>query len=843
MNIYNSLLIVFVNFCSILGFIYFFYLIFTSNKNIIYKNFAFFFLINALWNISNLINILKKDLITNNSIKYLFFFLFLFYYFYISNFFYGKKTNKTRLIYPISFLFFIFGIFLAFYNSEYFIKYILFILIIHFMHSFSFIVFDKINNKNNKIQNFLALNYLISILISIIIVLTYSLFVKKDIFNLNYSFSLSELLYFLQIILPIFFNSVYLVGIRKILLFEIKNGSWQYFIMNNVDASIIYLNQLNQIVYVNDQFSNLTGYDLKMIKNKDIKDILNLQKSVLILPNREKINVEYQFYKTKSSSKIKSLITLKALKNEYEIEIIKKNEEEYKNKLFHYEELNDKLLSIMPGIILFLSKDGKIINFNQDFLDIFNLKKEEAKSLFIYDFFEKVEFLNIERKDLKKEESIDSITNKINGEKVAIDKKIFIIDCKNLIDTNIDTNIDKKNEYLKKLIKEDSLNKTEENIILRSSYIIILRDITDIYIAQDKLKNNTMILMNFFRLNPLPICFIDFNSLIKITNKSFAESFKNFKSFNFLNFIEEIKDLNNFKKQMLCLGDFIFNNKDFESIKRFDFLKFIEDNKEKNLIINKINIYSIFYYKEFQSLSYYFPYQFVLVFIDKTSLILKKIELIENIENSKNLSDNLDKLINNINHEIRTPINIINGFLELIEIKDNQELLNSKIDILRNSTNIITNIINEILSVTSYSLNENNIVEIKLKPLLLDYKKYIETECKFQGKINVPEKEVENVRVNLMIFKKLINYIIDSYKEYDFLNLTMEIRENYKNQFISSRSFILILKEKRENLTIKDSNLSSLRIIVLKYLTFLLNGRINFENSSEFNFSIKIPMK
>jgi len=118
-------------------------------------------------------------------------------------------------------------------------------------------------------------------------------------------------------------------------------------------------------------------------------------------------------------------------------------------------------------------------------------------------------------------------------------------------------------------------------------------------------------------------------------------------------------------------------------------------------------------------------------------------------------------------------------------------------------------------------------------------------------KSNVLQMNQLNIKINLRLFKKLMTFIIDNYKNYDFIELNINIINKpilsalsaWNEKFLVISLNVIDEKLPNQKEIILPSNEFDFIKIVLNFLVFLLKGEIKFKSDSQYNFLIKIPVK
>jgi len=373
------------------------------------------------------------------------------------------------------------------------------------------------------------------------------------------------------------------------------------------------------------------------------------------------------------------------------------------------------LLEYFPKAILIVNEKGIIEYSNYQFASIFKINKDSIVGESILQIFLQLGFLkNFNEKDI--EESIEFV-KKLENKNLEIKDNFFNIQIKEI-----------------EGIFEEDIEKTIKYLITINDYSVIQKN----KIALEKYINTLDIFIN---KNILPICLTDSDGFISLVNQKFTQYFDFQSKINIFTLSKNIEKIikKNYKKilnnEILFLGDYIVFGEKIENITEIyskeiflskDFLDKIIEKKSTNL---KYKIFSIHCFALFQNLNYSLfqknPYQFAFLFIDVTNDILSKRELITNLKNSKSTLKKMDLLINNINHEMRTPLNIISGFVELLKIEKHDDQISRKIMGIDKSVEKIKKIIEEIISSSSFADKEKELIEINLKPFIEDYKSYM----------------------------------------------------------------------------------------------------------------------
>lgn len=822
---------------SIISFVYFFYLLFLPNNKKLFKIVSILFLVIGLGSIANIYYFID---IENEILKKIIFFCiillsFLLNYFILSVNFKDKKKS------------FIFFIFILFYSLiltiSLFINFKLFLIFISILNFLVFlhIVIINITRRGNIVFYIFSSSFLISLIISTLIFFFERYFIFKNNIYLNL-FEIIKILYInLFKYFTFFLGILFLLQIRKFLLFDYIGGVWQNYIINKVDIPYVFIDSNDNIIYANESFLKIWQGDLGNIKNINMNNILNFEKGILSCFNNEKIPIAYEIYPLKTKNSIKKIVLVKSLIEDISIEEEREKEEDYRIKYEKIKILFHNLLEYFPKAILIVNEKGIIEYSNYQFASIFKINKDSIVGESILQIFLQLGFLkNFDEKDI--EESIEFV-KKLENKNLEIKDNFFNIQIKEI-----------------EGIFEEDIEKTIKYLITINDYSVIQKN----KIALEKYINTLDIFIN---KNILPICLTDSDGFISLVNQKFTQYFDFQSKINIFTLSKNIEKIikKNYKKilnnEILFLGDYIVFGKKIENITEIyskeiflskDFLDKIIEKESTNL---KYKIFSIHCFALFQNLNYSLfqknPYQFAFLFIDVTNDILSKRELITNLKNSKSTLKKMDLLINNINHEMRTPLNIISGFVELLKIEKHDDQISRKIMGIDKSVEKIKKIIEEIISSSSFADKEKELIEINLKPFIEDYKSYMYNSFKMTIKSNVLQMNQLNIKINLRLFKKLMTFIIDNYKNYDFIELNINIINKpilsalsaWNEKFLVISLNVIDEKLPNQKEIILPSNEFDFIKIVLNFLVFLLKGEIKFKSDSQYNFLIKIPVK
>jgi two-component system, sensor histidine kinase len=247
---------------------------------------------------------------------------------------------------------------------------------------------------------------------------------------------------------------------------------------------------------------------------------------------------------------------------------------------------------------------------------------------------------------------------------------------------------------------------------------------------------------------------------------------------------------------------------------------------------------------------------------DRTNSLSQALHQAQEANKSKDL------FIANISHEIRTPINSILGFTNLLLEKDLNEHTREQLEIILNSTKVLYKIINDILDFSNISNKNIHLENIKFKLSYLIDNIYQQNSLIYKDK---------KINLNILYDERLPNYIIgDQIRIQQILSnllnnafkftqengiITLEVKlidideSHAKIYFCVSDNGIGISKDKFDLIfqpfTQADGSISKkfggtgLGLTISSNLLSLMNSKIELESEenqgSKFYFSINVP--
>jgi len=314
-------------------------------------------------------------------------------------------------------------------------------------------------------------------------------------------------------------------------------------------------------------------------------------------------------------------------------------------------------------------------------------------------------------------------------------------------------------------------------------------------------------------------------------------------------------DKNYIEKYNLWLSDIISSKSKYWN----NIPKLISEYENGKDIIIQLKNLDTEYDKKFKVSIVSFIYQ------NKIARIFK----LTDITNELNYSVQLNKLIESknsflahISHEIKTPLNAINGFLSLLQLKEKDKEKLNYINIVANSSKHILDLTNDIIDLASIDNKKLEIIprEFSAKDIQntieVFFAKCLEKNIEFEIFISphLPEVMLQDILRLKQIFTNLISNAIKFVDENGSIYIDIH---HYNNSlyFDITDNGIGMSKKQLENIfkpfsqASKDIKMiyggTGLGLALVKEIVELMNGTINVE--SELNkgttFSVKIPIE
>ncbi|GAB4288474.1 MAG: hypothetical protein Kow0068_14210 [Marinilabiliales bacterium] len=583
------------------------------------------------------------------------------------------------------------------------------------------------------------------------------------------------------------------------------------------DSACLLDNKAN-IIHINKSFSKKSGYLFENIINSHISVVLpdfnnenfsilkkrglikNLEKQIK-KKNSTKTWVEINARKVKYNNKTCYLFLLHDITERKKSELVVKESEQYYRKLF---------LEFPAGYIS-LNKNLVFVDINPVITNILGYTKSELIDKNIRNFITKDSYGNLV-KYLEQSKKID-----FNG--ILTIKAHNSLGERKILDINASASF-----YI-----DGSFN----------CYHIIVNDITNLIIEKEKAEKYYKALINSYT----PIAIFDSNHNFEFVNSAFSK-------------------LTGYTNNEL-VGEHVSklwtdNNTGMDIIKTIEKGKTWEGevcNKKKDgtnywelLAVIPVNNDS----KKSKN--------FIAISKDITDIKISEQE--SKIEKEKAIKSNKQKsiFISNISHDIRTPLNAITGFTDLLY---NPEITEEKkkyfLDIIKNSCNQLNTLINDIIDVSKIEANKLKIYNENFQPwtlmleLLSIYNNRLsQLDKNLELVIDVSEKD-KNIEIYAdqnRIRQILINLLDNSFKftEKGSIKFGYSVIKNQKIKFFVEDTGIGMAKsvqkavfesfvQAHEKIGKKHGG-SGLGLAICKRLVELMNG--NIELVSKVNVGTKI---
>jgi signal transduction histidine kinase len=250
-----------------------------------------------------------------------------------------------------------------------------------------------------------------------------------------------------------------------------------------------------------------------------------------------------------------------------------------------------------------------------------------------------------------------------------------------------------------------------------------------------------------------------------------------------------------------------------------------------------------------------FLISFLIPFFETSTIFLYKLERSDKYKT---------EFLSNMSHEIRSPINSIIGFSELLkDVKDDQEKKEQYITIIQNSSESLTKIINDILDITKIQdgkleiNNSNFYLNSIMEELFLINKTKIKN-VNITLKINIPKEDTMILSDNLrfvQIFNNLLNNAIKFTKN-GFIEFGY-IKKKDTIKFYVKDTGIGIKKEEQQKIFERYTQIKNIKqekiigyglgLSISKELVDLMGGELKLEseynNGSYFYFELPYNKK
>ncbi len=241
-------------------------------------------------------------------------------------------------------------------------------------------------------------------------------------------------------------------------------------------------------------------------------------------------------------------------------------------------------------------------------------------------------------------------------------------------------------------------------------------------------------------------------------------------------------------------------------------------------------------------------------------------EILENQHQIESLAKAKEQFLANMSHEIRTPLNGIVGVVDMLfDEKDISQSSIDKLNILKKSSNILTNIVNDILDYSSLQTGNMKLYpkEFSLKEMLNHLHSTFENEFKEKNlkfNINV-DSEVKDVIIadELRLSQILLNLLSNSKKFTEQGSVSLNIKSPYKNeklqhliievkdtgigmsQDIKNNLFTPFTQGNQSNT--KEYKGTGLGLTIVKKLVDIMGGQIDVYSMEDLGTTFKIKLK
>ncbi len=253
----------------------------------------------------------------------------------------------------------------------------------------------------------------------------------------------------------------------------------------------------------------------------------------------------------------------------------------------------------------------------------------------------------------------------------------------------------------------------------------------------------------------------------------------------------------------------------------------------------------------------------VVEFRDITEIKITENELIISKEIAEKASKAKSEFLSNMSHELRTPMNGINGFLELLlDIEKNDEK-KGYLNIIKESSEHLMEIINDILSISKIEAGKFKIKEQESNLYIRfnSIAKIFKIQCEIKGlefKLEVDKSLQKNIISDEHTILKILNNLLSNavkFTEKGYVGLSAKEIEGKKIEIIVKDTGIGINEEKQKHLfepfeqgehyLTKQYGGTGLGLAIVKKMLELLNGEIFVNTAIEkgTEWKIIIPYK
>ena len=228
-------------------------------------------------------------------------------------------------------------------------------------------------------------------------------------------------------------------------------------------------------------------------------------------------------------------------------------------------------------------------------------------------------------------------------------------------------------------------------------------------------------------------------------------------------------------------------------------------------------------------------------------------------EKEKELYDSKIEFFTNIAHEIRTPVTLINGPLELMSEMDIQDAeITKSLAIMRRNTDELLDLVNKLLDIRKVDSNKfplylssNNISEM-LRSIYEQFELVASQQGK-SGVVSLPDDEV-HTQVDKDVFTRIINNLLSNALRYSEKHIELELTQTQDTAYIKVRNDgELVPEEARDKIfdpfyqvekRRNSSSGSGIGLYLARSLAGLHGGLLYFSEERGMNvFILQIPMK
>ncbi len=492
-------------------------------------------------------------------------------------------------------------------------------------------------------------------------------------------------------------------------------------IYENASDSILIFDTEGKIVSINKTLSELTGYSLDNLIQKNINYLFPNYKLNFIKTNNEETNIKECYIKTKYDKKVHIEINSKMIYKNHYISIIRNLTERdiTLTQLKEAEERTSALLKAFPDLILVLDKEFNLLEYHSATSNITNFTSTPELDITIHDF----------------------LPNNI------IEK--FQLNIKKLIEAN------KPQLYEFQIKTNDKEEIFEAKFVLlgKDKILSVIRNITD----RKTSEKQNLILSKVVEQSSASIFITDTNGIFEYTNPAFTH----LSEYTTSDIEGQTPDILRSNKHSE-----MFHNKLWATILSGKTWKGEIQNKTKSGKSYWVNSTISPIFDENGKILHFFA-------INED--ITDKKEILAELTKSKELAEKSDRLktvfLQNMSHEIRTPLNGILGFAGLINDEENDlETIKEYSKIIQESGTRLLDIVNNLIEISKietgniqidkHNFSINNLIK-EIHNVFL-----INTEVKGLNFDYEIDKNIELINTDKDIVKQIFTHLIDNAIKY-----------------------------------------------------------------------------